>query len=99
MLYPLTYERWCPDSLRHAAPRPCSADAIARDDGKKIGPSREVNADCCRTKQEEAVPRLFAISSAELRPQAPEVAHRLVPVRSLAIRLFPLTLVITLGSR
>jgi len=28
MLYPLSYERWCPDSLRHVAPRPCGADTI-----------------------------------------------------------------------
>ncbi len=30
MLYPLSYERWCPDSLRHAAPLLCSAEVIAR---------------------------------------------------------------------
>ena len=37
MLYPLSYERWCPDSLRHVAPRPCGADTITRNDGNKIG--------------------------------------------------------------
>ncbi len=25
MLYPLSYERWCPDSLRHLVPRLCRA--------------------------------------------------------------------------
>ena len=25
MLYPLSYERWCPDSLRHLVPRLCTA--------------------------------------------------------------------------
>ncbi len=38
MLYPLSYERWCPDSLRHAARHPCGADTIALNKGKRISP-------------------------------------------------------------
>jgi YoeB-like toxin of bacterial type II toxin-antitoxin system len=42
MLYPLSYERWCPDSLRHVAPRPCVADASTMEGppGRRAGPSR-----------------------------------------------------------
>jgi len=38
MLYPLSYERWCRNSLRHLTLRPCRADLLGNHPGRSAAP-------------------------------------------------------------